>query len=358
MKKRLLAVIMAAGMMAYSLVGCGGASGGSSEGGSSTEESQTSDQGESSGKEGGADTSEGEKASADDLFAVMILPNVSEVVYSGWAQDAEEAFKAAGIRFEYAACDDDVNTMNQQIENYIVMGATHMLCQQISADAQAEALKDAVDAGVKVTIANVCEDEESYTYRGSVDQADMGDRIAKMAAQWIDDTFPDAEDESIEVAIFGTLAFDHVTPRTEALANITDYTSKAVIVENYDYGASTQPNKDAQEWIGNVLLKHPDVKCVIGEAGTVLEMSEIVMEDNNIDKARFAMFTDTESDAMYQAIADSANNESLVRGLCTFESIGEFFYKSVADVESLTQEGKLLGINLFDVTADNVEDYL
>ena len=349
MKRRLLAVIMS-GMMICSLAGCKGTSGGSSENSSSDSSEETA--------EGAEDSSENTETSDEDLFAVMILPNVSEVVYSGWAQDAEAAFEKAGVKFEYAACDDDVNTMNQQIENYIVMGATHMMCQQISADAQAEALKDAVEAGIEVTIINMCDDDESYTWRGSVDQADMGDRIAKMAAEWIDETFPDAEDESIEVAIFGTLAFDHVTPRTEALANITDYTSKAVIVENYDYGASTQPNKDAQDWIGNVLLKYPDVKCVIGEAGAVLEMSEIVMEDDNIDKAKFGMFTDTESDAMYQAIAESINNESVVRGLCTFESIGEFFCKSVVDIDSLSQDGKSLGIDLFDVTADNVEDYL
>lgn len=342
--KKLIAMLLAL-MMIFSLAACAAKD-------NTADKAPADDAGDT------ADTDDKSAASNDDIFAVMILPNVSEVVFSGWAEAAQAKFDEVGIKFEAVSCDDDVNVMNQQIENYVVMGATHMFCQQISADGQSEALKSAVEAGIDVIIVNFCDDEDSYTSIGTVQQYDMGDIIAKQAAQWIEDTFPDAEDGSIEVAIFGTLAYDHVAPRTEAMSNITEYTSKAVIVENYDYGASMSPNKDAQDWMENLLLKYPDIKCVIGQAGTVLEMNEVVMANDSIDKSTIGMFTDTESPVMFEEIAKSANNESTVRGLCTFESIGNFYFTYVTDKASLTTNGKEVDIKLFTCDVTNVDEYL
>ena len=340
MVKKLLAFIMV-GLLGVSVVGCSG--------NSTTDDKKT---------EKSTENTEDTAAENDEIFAVMVLPNVSEVVYSDWAEAARVRFEEAGIKYEVAACEDDVNIMNQQIDNYVVMGCTHMFVQQISFDAQSDSLKAAVEQGVDVFVVNDGEDKDSYTSVVAIDQYTMGDNIAKAAAEWIDETYPDAADKSVECAIFGTLAFDHVTPRTEALSNIEKYTSKAVIVENYDYGASTQPNKDAQDWIENVLIKYPDVKCVIGEAGTVLEMNEIIMDEDSIDKATFGMFTDTESAAMFDAIAASAENKSVVRGLCTFDSIGESFFKYVTDKESMKIDGQQVWIDLFVADADNVADYM
>lgn len=346
MKKRLLAFFLSALMIA-SLVGCSG--------GSSNEEAEKESKEEVA--EEVEEVADEADSAAEDIFAVMVLPNVSEVVYSDWAKAAQEKFDEAGIKYEVAACDDDVNIMNQQIENYVVMGCTHIFCQQISADAQAGSLAYAVEQGVDVLVVNEVDDETSYTSRVSVAQYDMGDNMAKMAAEWIEETFPDAEDGSIDVATFGTYAFDHVLPRTEAFENITKYTSKANVVEYYDYGASTSPNKDAQDWIENLLVKYPDVKCILGQAGTVVEMNEIVMADDNIDKATFAMFTDTESDVMYELIEASANNESVVRGLCTFSSIGEMFFNYVTNPDAMNIEGELVWTDLFICDAENVNEY-
>jgi branched-chain amino acid transport system substrate-binding protein len=90
--------------------------------------------------------------------------------------------------------------------------------------------------------------------------------MAEMACDWIDATYPDAADDSIEAAVIGTKGTENIKKRTEGMETI-DTCAKAKLVQFVDVPETTI--SEAVSATENIFTANPNVKVilVVGDAG-------------------------------------------------------------------------------------------
>ena len=81
--------------------------------------------------------------------------------------------------------------------------------------------QEAKDAGIKVMGVPV-DKQGPYDAIMHTDQYEIGTTMASMACDWIDATYPDAEDDSVEVAVIGTKGTENIKLRSEGMGAMAD----------------------------------------------------------------------------------------------------------------------------------------
>lgn len=272
----------------------------------------------------------------------------------------EDAAAEYGIEVVTSVAEQSTAKQVEQIENMVTMGCEAICVSPVDLDAILDALKDAKDKGVVISLCGVVpEDKAYYDVVANVEQFDLGNMAAKAAAEWIDNTFPDAEDGSIEVAILALNNSAEAIKRADGLKSIEELTSKAKIVVEYDAtGSSSIPTK-AQEYAEMMLISYPDVKCVLAYSDFMgLPADEVIMRTPSIDKEEFGIFACDYSYAGCEAIEKSLTNESTYRGSGAF---GVKFGKVMFDTCVGNVEVDDLGVYYepaFVINQDNVNEYL
>ncbi len=365
MKKRMLAIALSLTMACTVLAGCGAGSGntGETENGAVSEDTTGAEDSNSA-----ADSS----SSTEEAGGVKLVngKTLTKVGFSAPAMDnefqtnlsssLEAACEANGIEYTVSEAQQSAATQTQQIENMVTSGCEAIVVSPVDLDGIKDALKNAKDSGVFVAMVGVIpESKDYYDVVANVDQTDLGSTAAKAAASWIDETFPDAEDGSVEVALLTLDNSEEAIKRDEALQSVEEYTSKAKIVATYDStGASSIPTK-AQEYTEMMLVEHPDVKCILCYSDFMgLPADEVVMRTAGVDPATFGIFGCDYSSAGAEAIAKSADNESTYRASSAF---GVTFGQTVYDIMVGNLEVDDQGVYYepaFELTVDNVDQYL
>ena len=111
-----------------------------------------------------------------------------------------EKMNEEGWDEQYADGEFNPTTQIEAMENYVAMGMDEIVLWSVAPEAMDTVVADARKAGVKV-IAFVAPTSE-YDTLMVADNAELADSCAKLAAKWIDETFADAEDHSVPVAVF------------------------------------------------------------------------------------------------------------------------------------------------------------
>lgn len=362
MKKRMLAIAMTMAMACAALAGCGSSESGTSENsagsaGTTSESAPAEDGSEAdASSEGGVTLINGETLTKVGFSA----PAMDNEFQTNLNSSLEAACKANGIEYTVSEAQQSAATQTQQIENMVTSGCQAIVVSPVDPDGIKDALKNAKENGVFIAMIGVVpESKDYYDVVANVDQTDLGSSAAKAAASWIDETFPDAEDGSIEVALLTLDNSAEAIKRGEALKNVEEYTSKAKVVATYDStGASSIPTK-AQEYTEMMLVEHPDVKCILCYSDFMgIPADEVVMRTAGIDPATFGIFGCDYSSAGAEAIAKSADNESTYRASGAF---GVTFGQTVYDVMVGNLEVDDQGVYYepaFELTVDDVEEYL
>lgn len=340
MKRRLLA--MALGLaMGISLVGCGGGSTGQetqSDSGAqepaaenaadtaaeadSEEEADTAEDTEEAAGTEDADTGAQEQADGEGAglpagskigFSTMTLASEFFAVLD---EDTHKYLEADGYEVVTLSCEMNAATQVSDIENLISMDCDAILLFAVDPSAVEDVCARAVEAGIKVfPLAAKFDNRDAFTYIMGTDQYASGTNCAKMAASWIDSTFPDAEDGSVEVAIIGNTSSSEAVARTEGMQTIESETPKAKIVETFDLTGATDTNIKAQEFADVITSKYPEVKVVLAYGvDSELGANEVFMRDSNLDRDHFAIFGVDTSQVGYEQIKLSETNDSLIRG--------------------------------------------
>lgn len=267
---------------------------------------------------------------------------------------------AYGIEVVVAQADQTTAKQVEQIENMVISGCQAICVIPVDLTGILDALKAAKEKGVVISMCGcIPESKDYYDVVANVEQFDLGKSAAKAAAEWIDATFPDAEDGSIEVGILALNNTEEAIKREKGLEEIEKLTSKAKIVEVYDStGASSIPTK-AQEYTEMMLVSHPNVKCILAYSDFMgLPADEVIMRTPNIDKSKFGIFGCDYSSTGCEAIKKSINDESTYRGSGAF---GVEFGKVMFDTVTGAVEVDDLGVYYeptFDIKASNVADYM
>ena len=128
-------------------------------------------------------------------------------------QDAFTGAFGADYDVQVASADGNAITQATQVENFTEMKAKFLFVMPVESTSLVPKLKAAREAGVSVLVAGG-DPGDSASYDGvmMMNQYLSGMYQAWMAKQWVDQTYPDAADGSIETVIFES------TLNTEAAA--------------------------------------------------------------------------------------------------------------------------------------------
>jgi ABC-type sugar transport system substrate-binding protein len=277
----------------------------------------------------------------------------------------QDAFKNAfGAEYDVqvSSADGNANTQATQIENYTSMLAKFLFVMAVEPTSLVPKLEAARDAGVTVLFAGGDPgSEDAYDSVMKMNQFLSGEYAALIAKQWLDETYPDAEDGSVETAIFESTLNPEAVQRSAGLKMITepylkdatgayiDATGTPISVANGNYlaGKSEADRVDnpayspkvkvvqtvqaemfqaGQTAMQNVLTTNPDVKLVLAYAGDGgMGASQAIMDEyakgsSSVieDLAKVAVFSVGMFGPEGQAVADSSTGNGVFRGTVRF----------------------------------------
>ena len=205
------------------------------------------------------------------------------------------------------------------IENLITMNCEAIFFFAMDPDAILDVLKRGRQAGIKMYgIACTIDDLDAYDKIVNTDQYLSGVINAQIAADWIEKTFPNAQDRSIEVALIVHTGSVDSRLRSDGMRTITEICSKAKVIGEYDLVGAADGNIKSQEFAEIMQGQFPNLKCVITYGtDSMLGANEAYMRSATLNRSEFAVFGVDTNMAIYEAIAASVSNGSLIRGTCS-----------------------------------------
>lgn len=195
------------------------------------------------------------------------IPDAANAFLSALTTRVKELFAADGVEVLVASADGDAAKQYNQIENFISMGVDGLIVMSVDPVGVISAVEQAKKAGIKVLGVPV-DEQGPYDAYMHTDQFEIGKLAAEMACEFINKTYPDAPDKSVEVAIMSTETAPEMKKRTNGFRTI-ESCPKAKLVTFVDVpNATITAGVSAAE---NIFTAHPDVKVflVIGDSGAM-----------------------------------------------------------------------------------------
>lgn len=270
--------------------------------------------------------------------------------------------EAQGYEVVTVSCEGNAAQQVADIENLIAMECEAIFFFATDPDALTDVLLRGREAGIKMYgIACTIENTEAYDKILNTDQYASGVGVAELANAWIEENYPDAEPGSIEVALIVETSTPDSNKRSNGMRTIAELSDKVTIVGEYDLASAADPNLKAQEFAEMMQGQHPELKLILCYGcDSALGSNEVYMRDATLNRDEFAIFGVDTSEAVYNAIAASMNNESLIRGTV---SLGDDLSLDVweclidADVEYMDENKSIFKpVKLIDIK--NIGDYV
>jgi ABC-type sugar transport system substrate-binding protein len=285
-----------------------------------------------------------------NIIAVC-LPALDNPLMLGF-QDAFTGAFSANFDVQVASADGNPNTQATQVENFSAMKPAFLFAMPVESSSLVPKLIDARNAGVKVLVAGGDPgDPNAYDSVMMMNQYLSGMYEAYMAKQWVDATYPDATDGSIETAILESTLNTEAQNRTNGMKMIAEpylknfkgeyidangnVVSEADKVPNPAYSSKVKVVADTQAEMfqagqtamQNILTTNPNVKLVLAYAGDGgMGASQAILDEYAKgpgvsvidDLSKVAVFGVGMIGAEGPAVLDSATNKSVFRGTIRF----------------------------------------
>jgi len=360
--KKVLAMFLI-GAMLLNLAACGSTTSGSNE---TKNETQMEDKNQISSAEAQADDMEkavsGERPTQGNGKIGFSVHTLGDEFFANLDTAVHQRLEAAGYKVTTISCEGSAAKQVSDIENLIAMDCEAIFFFAWDPSAIADVCKRGREAGIKMYgLGCTFEDKDAYDKIVNSDQAAQGLGAAQMASDWIDEKYPDAEDQSIEVAVLvytGTVDSDR---RSEAELKISELNSKANVVGVYDLAGASDQNVKAQEYAEMMQSEHPNLKCIIAFGGdSALGCNEVYMRDASLNRDEFAIFSVDATTVIYEEINKSKANDSLYRGtVSTGDDLSIDIYDCLVDADlEYMDENRCIYKPITIITADNVDQYL
>ena len=350
---RFMTAVLTAGLM-LGLTACGNGS---------TAAAPAAEQEASAAKQ---ETPAGEETTSDQKYRIGLSMGSMQtdftVKLAAEVQAAVDADENAELTI--ISADNDPNMQATNIDNFVTMGVNAILIYPVEPEVCADAMKRARDAGIYVVIIDqIPEDTDSFDVGISVSMHDLGVGVCEMASEWIDATFPDAEEGTVKAASVGLWATEQFAERCEVFNDIASFNSKAVLVESYDVGTANFMTETAQD-VEILLQKHPDINVIMCFTDAQAIIAEEAIEKNKeayqLDTSKIGVFTVDHSETSFDLLAKSATGESCLLGIATTNlGAGQLMYDcAVKNIDtSKLIDGKILYQDVSKITVENMEDY-
>lgn len=285
-----------------------------------------------------------------EIIAVS-LPALDNPLMLGF-QDAFKGAFGADYDVQVASADGNPNNQATQVENFTSMGTKLMFVMPVESSSLVPKLIDARNAGTLALVAGGDPgDPNAYDSVMMMNQFLAGQYEAWMAKQWVDATYPDAADGSIETAIFESTLNTEAANRSNGMKMIAEPYLKNVNGEYIDEAGNvvTEANKIAnpaysskvkvvqtvqaemfqagQTAMQNILTTNPNVKLVLAYAGDGgMGASQAILDEyakgSGVsvidDLSKVAVFGIGMIGAEGPAVLDSATDKTVFRGTIRF----------------------------------------
>jgi ribose transport system substrate-binding protein len=258
----------------------------------------------------------------------------------------------ANYDVQVASADGNANTQATQVQNFTAMRVKLMVVMAVEASSLVPTLIEARQAGILVlVIGGDPGNPDAYDSVMMMNQYLSGYYEAYMAKQWVDATYPEAADGSIETAIFESTLNPEAINRSNGIKMIAEpfmknangdyidadgnvvsqanaapnpaYSSKVTVVQT----VQAEMFQAGQTAMQNILTTNPNVKLVLAYAGDGgMGASQAILDEfakgpgvSVIDDLNHvAVFGVGMIGAEGPAVLDSATNKTVFRGTIRF----------------------------------------
>jgi len=278
-------------------------------------------------------------------------------------ENFEKLADERGIKYIIQGADSNAITQVEQIENMITMGVNAIFLWAIDVEGTADVLNKAKEKGIYV----ISGDGDVGYATGAVDTAYGVDQYAygmgatEMAAEWIDKTFPDAADGSIEVCVYSNPSSTKFEARQRALLAIEELNPKAKVVEEYNLAGETNLQPKCQEYADMMVANHPNVKVIICHSTSFgMAIDEVLQRSPSIKPEEVGIFCVDWLQAGAEAVLKSVENKSCIRGLSMTETTNNAYCPfKLMTRELLPDESTgMYYQGVMKVTPDNVQEII
>ena len=224
-----------------------------------------------------------------------------------------ETFKAQGWDASYQDGGFNPETQISAAENYISMGVDVLVIWAVVPEAMTGVVQQAIAQGIKVV--SFVGDLPQYNLRMRAEDEDLASNLAKLAAQWIDETYADAPDHSVPVAVLSCRAADTGVLQADVLLKIEDYSKKAKFAGEFEQSDETATT--GQTAAENLYTTNPEIKVFLtphnGLAGGVASFYTS-MSSPVTDYSDMGIFCINGDESTAKSIKDSTEGKSPLRG--------------------------------------------
>ncbi len=289
-------------------------------------------------------------------FSALMM---SSEFFTDMSNQMEEYFTERGMEYSVADANGNADTQIQTVENFVSMGMDYIICFVVDKASISDSLVRARENGAFViVIGTTLENPDACDVCISISQEESGKVEAQLAADWIEKTFPDAEDGSIEVGLLTNSENEDAVARCNGLRTIEELTSKAKIVEEHE---TTQAEGAAagQTYAEMELMNNPNLKVIL-TYGTDQGQgaNEAVMANSEINKDEFAVFTVDTAEFIRDKVRESATGDSVLRGTVMLGEGTPMTCYKLMDGEWMNRvEDKLYNERCIEITPDTIDEY-
>jgi ribose transport system substrate-binding protein len=246
MKKRIFVFILVLAMVCAALTGC------------------ITKQASISGTNKVSDDTEAKtEESSDGSFTIgMTVNDLTNQIFSSTCENLDGIVKDAGGTLTYLDCGSNASKQIEQIENFVSNGVDAIIIQPAEANAIDSALKQAIDAGIKVFCWD--EDIQNADICWLIDNYELGKQIGTEAAKWVNEK----NGGNCEVAVLNYPQLEILVERGNGIVDaLKENAPNATIVAESSAINATE-GMDATE---TILQGHPKVKVIacIGGGGAI-----------------------------------------------------------------------------------------
>lgn len=343
MKRRFISVLLTIAMSAILLTSC---SNGAATVTTTVAATVTTTAATSAETTGAATTT----ASSGSGFKVgMAIQSLSNPIWASVCTNLKEIVESNGGEMTYVACDSNITTQIQQVENLISSKVNVIVCQAADPAGIEDTLKTARDQGIKV----IAWDDEltNSDVAYVIDNYALGTVIGEKAAAWINEKFTDGK---CEVAI---LDYPQLPILLERGNGIVDAIKKNAPNAKIVAQTSAIDAAGGQTKMETIFQSNPDVKvvCCIGGGGAV-GANEAAKAANKITDD-FGIFA---ADASEQQLAAIKNNEGIRMSVMVTggpDKMAQEIYDIASKLLASENLDKVYVREIFPINSENIDQY-
>jgi ribose transport system substrate-binding protein len=232
-----------------------------------------------------------------------LLPTLANTFLNELSKSVKEKAAVDGVEvFIYGAEEGGATAQYSQIENCVSQGVDAMIVMAPgSIENVIPAVQEAQKKGIKV-IGVPPGDLEPFDAIMHTDQYEDGMLVANMACDFINATYPNAADKSIEVVVVGNESGEkQMNLRYQGYRTIAENCPKANVVQYVDIVTDSMPaGANAAE---NVLAANPNVKVFIMQSSAHAQgAAQTVKALPNVDVSKYAVFAGDMDPTMIETV--------------------------------------------------------